>query len=167
MTDLIKNGCFLDQYFTPWFSNDYPQIPELPHYMGRCFSVLLKTGNNIQQNVTVRKDAWFIARWEFTARLVEDSGDQGATLQTALFAASDNPSQATAITDTRWQVYTHTCQQPVCSHDGYLGMVLMNPLPLPDPGVRTVIQLTGIKLWVDYQGANPPGSRRNITRAQP
>ena len=161
MTDLIKNGCFLNQHFMPWFSNDHPDTPRMPHYMGPCFSVVLDTANLVQQNVTVRKDAWFTARWEFTARLVSDTGDQGATLQTGLYASSNFESHETAITDSGWQVYSHADPQPVCSHDGYLGIVFMNPLPLPDPGVRTVIQMTDIRLWVDYLDAHPRDSRRS------
>lgn len=150
MLDLIKNGDFINQIFHPWHSNDYPEKPVMPHYQGSSFSVLLNTGNLIQQNIVVKKDRPFTVSWAFNARLVADSGDQGARIATGLYAATDHADHVTVITNREWQIYAWQGQQPVISSDGYLGVVFSDLLPIPDPGIRTTVQMTGFKLWIDF-----------------
>lgn len=150
MNNVIKNGRFEHQLFTPWHSSAYPAYPVMPHYQGSQFSVLINTGDHIQQNIAVRRDIPFTARWAFMARLISDSGDQGARILTGLFAAADHEARATTITDRNWQTYTHTDDQIVHSKDGYLGIVFSDPFGMPDPGIRTTVQVTGIELWIDY-----------------
>lgn len=149
MLNLIKNGDFYNQIFHPWHSNDYPGTPVMPHYQGSSFSVLLTTGNLIQQNVLVKKDQLLTVSWEFNARLVADSGDQGAKISTGLFTSTDHEDHVTIITNREWQIYTWQDQQPVSSSDGYLGIVFSDLLSMPDPGIRTTVQMTGFKLWVN------------------
>ncbi|MCO8161645.1 hypothetical protein NJC38_05690 [Pseudomonas sp. 21LCFQ010] len=153
VNDLIQNGYFIDQNFEHWFSTYYPQTPELPNYKGRLYSVLLKTGDHLQQNIPVRRDAPFTVTWEFTAKLIADSGNDGAAITTGFYAASDHPSHITMVRNTEWQTYSHEDVQPIVSNDGYLGITFSDLIPLPDQGKRTAVHITGFKLWATYLSA--------------